>query len=340
MDRSWRNAWLIALAIVIAIAVAYESFLRREQYVPSIQDDADLWSIQYDRVKRDPHAVVLLGASRIQFAVDPELLSELLGGRTVANLPVNGQYPLAALHALADDDDFAGLVIVGIDSRGLDKRHWGMQQPYIDHYRDRWSRARRLHREIATELQQSVVFLHSPFSAINMARRFIAGFGMPFNDYVVLRDDRVGFLDYRRTNVEAIRNRRVADLRAYYEENPPPDAETWLRDLETVSEWVRRIQARGGRVVFFREPAAGEHLEIDEAHFPRPHYWDAYARTAPATMIEFRDEPLFAGFVLPDSSHIDGADVPRFTLALAQTLEQRRIVGPLSSPSDRRAPPM
>src|SRR5215218_7007273 len=154
MNRSWRNAWIVALVVVTGLAIAYESFLRSRHFIPTVQDDADLWSIQYDRIKRDPHAVALLGASRIQYAVDPALLSRLLGGRTVAMLPINGQYPLATLRALAEDTDFAGLAIVGIDGRGLWKLHWDMQQPYVNHYRDRWSMARRLHRKIATVLQE------------------------------------------------------------------------------------------------------------------------------------------------------------------------------------------
>ncbi|HUP88347.1 MAG TPA: hypothetical protein VM100_03310 [Longimicrobiales bacterium] len=331
MNRSWRNAWILALAVVAIVTIAYETFLRLHNYIATVQDDADLWSIQYDRVKRDPRSVALLGASRIQYAVDPALLSKILGGRTVAMLPINGQYPLAALRDLAENRNFAGLAIVGIDARGLARRHWDMQQPYIDHYYERWSRARWLHRQLASVLQQHVVFLHSPFSLANMARRFVAGFGLPFNDYVVLRPDRVGFLDYTRTNVAAIRARRIADLNAYYQENPPPDAQSWLRDLAQVSQWVRQIRARGGQVVFFREPATDEHLDIDEAHFPREQYWDAYARVSPGMMIEFRDEPVFATFLLPDSSHIAGADVPRFTLALAQTLERHKIVPPIAN---------
>jgi hypothetical protein len=123
MDRGWLKAWIVATLIVATLAIAYESFLRAHRYVPTVQDDADLWSIQYDRVRADPHAVVLLGASRIVFGVDPKLLSQLLGGRTVAMLAVNGNYPLAALRALAEDRDFAGLVVVGIDARGLSRQH-------------------------------------------------------------------------------------------------------------------------------------------------------------------------------------------------------------------------
>ena len=214
-----------------------------------------------------------------------------------------------------------------------------MQQPWLVHYRDRWSRARWLHREIATRLQEHLVFLRSPFSLANIARRFLAGIGLPFNDYVVLRSDRVGFLDYRRTDIAAIKKRRIADLEDYYRDNPAPDPGAWVRELGTVSEWVRRIEARGGRVVFFREPSAGEHLALDEANYPRERYWDAYARVAPATMIDFRDEPAFARLELPDSSHIDGVDVPRFTAALAEALARHGIVSP-RVPPPARVPPM
>jgi len=243
-------------------------------------------------------------------------------------LAINGQYPLAALRMLADDPSFAGLAVVGVDSRGLAKRHWDMQQDYIKHYRERWSFARRIHREIESELQQRLVIMRSGFSAPGMIKRFLGGFGMPFNEHVVLRPARVGFIDYRLTNVAAIKARRIADLKEYYKQNPPPPPDIWLRDLSEVSDWVRRIEARGGRVAFFREPVSDEHLDSDERAYPRPLYWDAYARVAPVTMIDFRDEPAFAGFELPDTSHIDGVDLPAFTIALAQALKRRKLLPP------------
>jgi hypothetical protein len=340
MDRSWLKAWIIAAVVVVGLAAAYERFLLAHHYLPTVQDDADLWSIQYDLVKAHPDAVALLGASRIQFAVDPRLLSELLGGRTVAMLAINGEYPLAALRALANDPGFRGLAIVGIDARGLWKPLWDMQRPHFDHYRNRWSLARRIHRMLETALQERLVMMRSEFSAANMLRRLLAGYGLPFNEYVRLRSDRVGFIDYARTDIAAIKAHRVADLENYYREHPPPPPQAWLRDLAQVSQWVRRIQARGGRVVFFREPASGEHLAVDERAFPRALYWDAYARVCPVPMIEFRDEPAFAHFVLPDTSHIDGAEVPAFTIALAQVLARHGIVPPLTIPSGVAAPPM
>src|SRR6202171_25685 len=146
---------------------------------PAVQDDMDLWSIQYDRLKLAPDAIALLGASRIAFGVDPTLLSRELGGPPVAMLAVNGRYPMAALRALAEDEHFAGLVIVGIDARGMQRKHWNMQQEYFDHYRRRWTLARRIHRSLLTFVQERLVLARSSFSLVNVVERWISGAAMP-----------------------------------------------------------------------------------------------------------------------------------------------------------------
>jgi hypothetical protein len=241
-------------------------------------------------------------------------------------LAVNGRYPLAALRALADDPTFTGLAIVGVDARGMQRRHWEMQQSYFDHYRHRWTLSRWIHRKLLTALQENLVLVRSAFAVTNIVERWIAGEGPPVNDHVIVRADRAGFIDYHWPDLPRIRASRIADLARYYREEPPTEAATWLRDLDTVSSWVEKIQKRGGRVVFFREPAADESLALDEANFPRDRYWDAYARRSPATMIDFRDVPEMTAFVLPDTSHIDATDVPRFTIALANLLKSRKLV--------------
>jgi hypothetical protein len=325
MPMRWLVAWLSAIAVVATAAALFEGDLRHQGYVSTVQDDEDLWSLQADRLRGAANPIALLGASRIQFAVDPVRV-ERATGRTTAMLAINGAYPVAALRWLARDTSFRGLAIVGVDSRGLDRRHWEMQQPWIDHYEHRWTFARKVHRLLLTPLQQYLVFMRSPFAWVSLVRRELAGLGMPFNDYLVMRADRVGFLDYRRTDVTAIKRQRIVDLVEYYRDYPPAPPARWLHDLDQVSEWVRTIQARGGNVVFFREPSAGEHLALDEKNYPRAAYWDAYARISPAPMVEFRDEPAFASITLPDTSHIDGDDVPRFTDALLAALVRRGII--------------
>jgi hypothetical protein len=324
----WRLTWLLAIAAVLLAGALFERSMRQHGYVPSVQDDADLWAIQADRLWTDDSAIALLGASRIQFAVDPKRV-EAATGHATAMLAINGQYPLAALRWLANDTPFRGLVIMGIDARGLSGPVWNMQQPWIDHYRKRWTLARKFNRDMLTPLQEHLVIARSPFAAVNLVRRDWAGFGLPFNDYVVMRPDRLGELDYRRTDIAAIRARRIADIHQYYLEHPPEPAAQWLAALDEVSGWVRTIQARGGQVVFLREPSADEHLAADERAYPRADYWDVYAKRSPAMLIDFRDAPAFGAITLPDTSHIDGTQIAAFTEALLATLRERGIIGHL-----------
>lgn len=325
MDRRWLAAWIVAFTVVGLAIIGYETFLRSHDFFPTVQDDKDLWSLQRDRVHAHSDAIALLGASRIQYAVDPSLVQRATG-RETAMLAVNAAYPLALLRDLAADPTFRGLAIVGIDARGFAKRHWEMQQPWVDHYRHRWTLARKIHRVLLTPLQEHLVLIRSPFSAVQMLRRKLAGFGLPVNDYVVMQADRLGLLDYRRTNIAAIRERRLLDLADYYRDNPPDPPEKWLADLEPVTQWIRTIQARGGRVVLFREPSGDGHLALDEANYPRAKYWDAYAKVCPAEMIEFGDEPAFLQLPLPDTSHIDGTEIPRFTRVLLDVLVKRGVL--------------
>jgi len=213
MDRSWLKAWCGGLILSVLLAGGYEWFLRARGYAPTVQDDSDLWSIQYQRLKSSPKTVALLGASRIEFGVDPVLLSSELG-RPVAMLAVNGKYPLATLRELSDDERYAGLVIVGIDSRGLQRKHWDMQQDYLDHYRHRWTLARRIHRVLLTPLQERLVLTRSSFSLVNLVERLVTGDGLPRNEHTVVRADRAGFVDYAHPDLAWTQAKRVMDLQS------------------------------------------------------------------------------------------------------------------------------
>ena len=130
MTRQWLHAWIAALLVCALLAVGYEWLLRQRGYQITVQDDADLWSMQLDRARNSSRAVALLGASRIAFGVDPALLSQQLGGRPVAMLAVNGRYPLAALRALADDNSVIGLAMLRVSYRGLQRRTGVIHQTY------------------------------------------------------------------------------------------------------------------------------------------------------------------------------------------------------------------
>jgi hypothetical protein len=327
----WIVIWICALIAAAVCWAAFERHWRSEGYRPTVTDSLDLWAQQRDDVVRRRAAmnVALIGASRIQYGLSPRAFDDeasRLGRLTKASmLAINGHYPLAALRDLSNDPDFTGLAIVGIDARGFQKIHREMQTKWIHYYHHDWTPAKSLHRHLLTHLQAHAISLHPDFAGSRLIARWVNKHGAPSREYVIFHANRSGSVDYTRSAINAVRDARVRDLRDYYAATPAITPQQWLADADEVIEWVRAINARGGRVVFYREPASGEHLVLDENRFPRPLFWDELAAKMPATMIEFRDHPMLM-FDTPDTSHIDAKDIEAHTRNFVRTLAERGVL--------------
>ena len=318
--------WGSAVLFLALALTAWELALRTGGESPLLVDDEDLWAMQFDRALSHPAGIAILGASRTVHGIDAALFEQRADLPT-AMLAVAGHFPLATLRELALETRFRGLVIVGIDSRGLLKGYGEMQERYVRHYRLRWSTARRVHRALLSHLQPHFLFLRPDYSLVNLARRHAAGLPLPRDDYRLTRTrDRSSRIHFDQMDAERIRARNVANFARLYEATQLPSPDQFVADLAELPRWVRRIESRGGRVVFFREPVAGEHLALDESNLPRERYWNRVAQTYGLTMLDFRDSPRFAGFTLPDNSHISADQVPALTAALVDELRSRGLL--------------
>jgi hypothetical protein len=336
MTTTPRNHWLIVYAIAAVLILGgwygFEHYWRSQGYKPSVMDSLDLWSQHRARASRaaPPLRLALLGASRIQYGIRPDVVSDeakRLGLEVDAiMLAVNGHYPLAALRDLAQDPKFRGVAVVGIDSRGMDRRFWEMQAKHTQYYHHDWSPAREVHRRLLTRMQQQFIAARPDFALITLVKRQLDGQGPPYREYVTFDRDRAGGTFYSQSDIAAIRNHRVNELRTHYPLYTPPTPDEWLREMREVAGWVEAINARDGKVVFYREPVSGEHLSMDEEKFPRQQYWDRLAAMMPATLIDFRDVPALNALDTPDTSHIDAKDIDRHSRALVQTLRARGVL--------------
>ena len=327
MKARWLLTWILAAAITVGGWLAFETYWRGQGYAPTVMDSFDLWSLHRARASKPapPLRVALLGASRIQYGLSPSVFRDEARNTDPIMLAVNGHYPLAALRDLAEDKSFKGVAIVGIDSRGMDKKVWEMQAKHVQQYHHDWSPSREVHRRLLTYVQQHAIAARPDFAVVTLAKRYLDDQGPPYREYVTFERDRSGGTDYRKSDLAAIRAARVADLRKYYPMYTPPTPAEWLSEMREVVRWVAKINARGGRVVIYREPVSGEHLELDEANFPRAKYWDRLVEIMPATMIDFRDYPELV-IDTPDTSHIDIKDIDRHTRALVRVLKARGVL--------------
>lgn len=327
MKARWLLTWILAAAITVGGWVAFETYWRGQGYAPTVMDSFDLWSLHRARADKPapPLRVALLGASRIQYGLSPSVFRDEARNTDPIMLAVNGHYPLAALRDLAEDEKFRGVAIVGIDSRGMDKKVWEMQAKHVQQFHHDWSPSREVHRRLLTYVQQHAIAARPDFAVVTLAKRYLDDQGPPYKEYVTFERDRSGGTDYRKSDITAIRNARVADLRKYYPMYTPPSPAEWLNEMREVVRWVEKINARGGKVVIYREPVSGEHLELDEANFPRAKYWDRLVEIMPALMLDFRDYPELV-IDTPDTSHIDIKDIDRHTRALVRVLKARGVL--------------
>ena len=327
----WLLTWIVAAAITLGGWLVFEKYWRTQGYAPTVMDSLDLWSQHRARAVKPapPQRIALLGASRIQYGFSPAVFRDEAHkfGLNVdpIMLAVNGHYPLAALRDLADDPQFTGTVIIGCDSRGMATKVREMQAKYVQHYHHDWSPSREVHRRLLTRVQEHALAARPDFAAVTLVKRYLDGHGLPYREYVTFYRDRSGGTDYAKSDIAAVRHARIVDLRAYYASESPPSPDAWLYEMREVVRWVERINARGGKVVFYREPVSGEHIELDEQNFPRDKYWDRLAAIMPATMIDFRDYPPL-NIDTPDTSHIDIKDIDRHTRAFVRALRQLTVL--------------
>ncbi len=318
--KPWLIAWLIALCLVAVTLGAVEYRWRGRDYRPTILDSTLLWSVQRDRVYAQSQTpLLLLGASRIAFGVDMNVMRELLPRYLPIMLAVNAHYPLATLRDLAEDENFHGVILCDVDSVGLLREYNEMQREYVQYFHRQWTPSWHAHRLLLNVWQAHALIADPAFSFVASARRWLDGAGEPFHNYIHFHADRNGDLDFSRTDAEAIKHHFADNLKGNIAGMPKRTADEWLSDLAPVSAWAKRINARGGRVIFFQSPTHGLERSTVDRLMPPELYWNRFAATV-ANSLDAVLEPSLNAFPLPDDSHLDYHDKPAYTRALIDVL--------------------
>lgn len=314
----WGFTWAVALALAIAALVRVEGYVRARHYRPSVTDDQYLWAIE--RSKASPagrDTVVLLGDSRAQLDLSTAELRRRLPGYRVVQLALQYTAPTAALADLAADEDFRGIVLVGVVEWDLGGEERDTLEAYVAAYHRRWrSPGAIAERWLATTAQSRLTFLSA--TGRRTLERLLRAGKWPPAIYVATQPDRSRLADYTRKNVDERRQRneeRVRGRRLWKK-----GSAAWLRTAMQLEPHVRAIRARGGEVVFVRMPMSGALERASERSFPRDRYWDRFAAATSARTVHYLDHPAMRGLVLPDDSHLDMRDAPRFTAGLVDAL--------------------
>lgn len=314
----WGATWLVALALTSAVLPAMEIRARRLGHRASVSQDRTLWSQQRARAsKGGARAVALLGSSRMLLNVSTAQMRRDWPGHDFAMLAVDGTISsVATLRDLAVDESFRGVVVADVQPFDFLRENWPDQQAWVRHFHREFTAGVSLNRSLATAVQARVAL-----PAVAGGRGpagWLEARGWPRPSWVAFHGDRSASADFRRSH-PVYRGASCA---------VPFEPDRLLAEAMRVDRLAARIRSRGGKVVFLQMPIGPTQMRRLHTCFPRDTFWDSFARRSTATLVHFEDHPALARFQLPDESHLDMRDAPRFTRELGRILASKGMLVP------------
>ena len=314
----WTKTWVLAIGLVLVCLGSWEGLWRQKGFVPLLNDDARLWAAARGQVEdNNPHAVVLVGTSRMQLGIHVEAFRESTGIQPI-QLSMNAEVPIVVLRHFAQDASFRGLIICDMMADWLYvEAVAGKAAEWIDVYTTQtWSAG--MEQWLSQLIQQAFVFRLSDLSPSHVWRAWQGAY-WPQPSYTTLLADRSVQADYtqleRKWREEPVRKAREAS-----QKGPNWSVEEFRERARKLDAMIAPLYERGGEVVFVRFPTSDVLWQLEDARYPQAKYWDVFAAQTRAQTIHFREYPALSQFDCPDGSHLDYRDTAAFTTALAEVL--------------------
>lgn len=311
-SNNWKKTWFTTGALFLLCVVCAEFALRSVGYFPEIDDRLAWANLRGNASDDEGKVIALLGDSRMVYNISTETLHEQYPGYHIAQLALVGKSPLAVLEDLANDPKFKGIVICAVSCDRLRSIHQKDQQEYVDYYHKGKNRTEGINRKITAFFQTYSVMLRSEKKIMSIGRTILRSQPLGGRSLVHNFPDRSGGV-----NLHAYKEKdllQMVDNRKKREEKSTPITPAdWLHEAMKTEPLVQKIQSRGGRVIFIRMPTSEEYLEIEYRQYPKTKYWDRFEAVTSAETIHFENIAALKNFDLPDRSHIDITDKPRFT---------------------------
>lgn len=328
--RPWRAIFLGALVATAILTAGWEMFWRGNSFdAGDFKNTGALWA--QERRKAVGDRTVLIGSSRIFFDIDLDVWEDMTGVRPI-QLALEGTSPRIFLKDLADDEDFQGLVIVGVTAPLFFTSDGGFRADALKYYHEE-TLSQRADHILSMQLERAFAFIDDQ----TRPRRQVEIWPFP------LREGMPPRFDPRKLEVmEADRNtevwRRVMEDERYREEAkqhwvfgtrnnaPPPNPdgspagpmppEAVGAVIAEVNANIEKIRSRGGEVAFMRLPYEGAYTALEDNAFPRAQFWDRLVAETGAVGVSWHDHAELQGYELPEWSHLAPREAERYTRAV------------------------
>jgi hypothetical protein len=334
-ELSWPRVALLAWVLAALGLGGWEAYWRvAQQYEATYRNSDGQWAEVRRRIDaREPNATVFIGSSRTLFDIDLDVWKEETGVHGI-QLALEGSNPLPVLTDVANDDDFSGLLVVGVTPPLLFLPGLGNRAGVIEHYYDE-TPSQRISTRLSYPLETTFAYYNIDTKLFTVLARqawWPERPSLPFQQPEVrkledMRRDRQANLWERVETDPEFHAIVTGTWRAIIEHLPPPPPEDVARAqfealLEQVAGNVAKIRARGGEVVFIRPPSSDFFREAEKKITPRERVWEPVVGAAGAVGVHFEDYPALSDVRTPEWSHISAKDKARWTRALIGILRK------------------
>lgn len=317
----WPAVALAALVLALLAIGVWEGSMRRHGLKAGDLDDGDShWVVERRKVDSGPRdQIVLIGDSRILFDSNLDEWQRLTGRRPI-QLAMEGTNGAPVLENLANDEHFAGLVVVGMAPTSYFRDAAGLHDKALAYLRDE-SPSQRLGHLIDLQLQTVFAFLDHDYALFPLIERhhyrertgYDAG-SAPYFDVWKLRE--TGPARQYRMWSRLITDPYLQEhgRLAWHDFDGKVFEDAQIAKVIAKSKgWVAKIRGRGGEVAFLRPPSSGRVIVNEDRRVGRVRTWDPLLRATGSYGFHFRDDPVTAAMQCPEWSHLTASDAAMFT---------------------------
>ncbi len=330
-------SFLIAAFISIIFLSSWELYWRSGgYYIPSINDTEALWADKRAELETmDSDEVVIIGSSRAHFDFQLNEWEEVTGKRPLM-LATPGKSPGPILEDIVENTTFSGTLIIGCapglffaprDSTG----GWRRAVGWVEYYHDR-TYAQMFNFKISklidpnfafiTEESNEELTLKGLINRIPLKGRVEPPWSLPDFSYIDM-DRNTTMKD------KVVKDTAYAgQIQRAWTDTPP---KVRYRDVRTqvlgfYKNLVVKFQARGGRIIFVRNPSHMVVRENEKIRNPRELYWDPLIDTTGAPGYHFEDYPELNQFFTPEWSHLSTPDAKVYTKELLKIMQEDKVL--------------
>lgn len=338
-----KKSFLIALLVSVVGLISWEVYWRNQGYVPTIEDNKHLFSVERHKVNTlNNDDFVIVGSSRVLYNIQLDEFEKLTGKRPI-QLAVAGSSPLPTFHDIVENTDFKGTVIIGVTPGLFFSTTLPTASPIknpqssVDHYQDR-TLAQRFGHFLSMPLQKNLVLmadysesndentdLKTLLKKVEINSRTDKPRYPPFFEFGQIAQDRNVRMTAITASDTAAANIIIDSWKFVLEGNKfEPDKNSTIAFIEKDAE---KFTKRGGTILFVRSPSSGMFKDVEAKATPRERFYDSLLNVTNAKGYHYQDYPQLQSIdCCPEWSHLSAENADVFTRELVKIMQNDNLL--------------